>query len=1021
MAREANLATVYAAIKDGSIIEKIDSFSSEDLQPFLPLLIFASLSTYDGLSPEAFDTQDKLRSRLMGFVQCNTLVQMADVNVSKVLSELKSMSSEQGITPKGSFKYATPYDKVKTVAWALLQLSSLGNNDSAMTDSSFFGCEYPIDELVCAILTCIRKCPARFDIHLIISSMLPLSNAPELITQLLCNMGESMESVVEYLISAQFPESSPSSKQRAATLLKLMSVDRYLINRSLVRILGSHKNNALALSIMCICLDDSELLTWLLSALLKHHPIAAFIRRPRRPAVKLLHERIAEVISSLSARKGNSEDEARLAQLLGALRVVANVQLSVDESRSWALFLTRTECEDERYICMALSVLVACPQLIPAYGESDREVEESVVAFFDWLKTRLSSDCSPTLQQFFLLLSIHLHANQTTQLSKLISNVLYFKVKLDTNLLSRFRNLFLRHAMTERELAQLVSSLPVTGTLTIAHKGFLPAHCVAQLLTARSFAKHSIPIHEWLASQIVECRSPVHPTVVELIAAYASSCVPEDTNLIINEPLSEKFIQDLFIGDIVDEVLLVPRLLSFFFMLSLRSKIEKSDPSNSITYPYNLKMESRLPIRYMISVISSRPDDFQALRSPLLRVAAHFYVYMLPDANFLLYDLNVDLSTGSERSAAPLRESGMEHSLESVCAESTAEGVHRMKRLEWSSLRTQLRSREYVLNAMRLAVKREMSDPFVTSLTHVWNRIENVESVTFLEETVTALSGEKITHEMLCEQPLLLCRCKDIVFKSGPLFSCFLRLLSFYESAGRNILAHKLQTAPLSSSNRQEQKAEREELARSLIGAQNSELVQVLLEACWRFGDAEVQKLACEHIHQMFIADPVLLKLVHFQGYPVEMIPMAVRLIPSMHICLDFVHEILALADMSKRLFAVVLITELAQMYRIEHSCIRVDLVLDVLWTLCRVLPCDEIFPLLTGVVPALARILTIFPQISDDVTYVLKGISRIATSRIVVSSTVLKPASCPERRLIAEIDKVIANQGNTVSYKRYT
>uniref|UniRef100_A0A914RM56 Uncharacterized protein n=1 Tax=Parascaris equorum TaxID=6256 RepID=A0A914RM56_PAREQ len=58
---------------------------------------------------------------------------------------------------------------------------------------------------------------------------------------------------------------------------------------------------------------------------------------------------------------------------------------------------------------------------------------------------------------------------------------------------------------------------------------------------------------------------------------------------------------------------------------------------------------------------------------------------------------------------------------------------------------------------------------------------------------------------------------------------------------------------------------------------------------------------------------------------------------------------------------------------------------------------------------------LTIFPQISDDVTYVLKGISRIATSRIVVSSTVLKPASCPERRLIAEIDKVIATQDNTI------
>uniref|UniRef100_A0A914R7P5 Uncharacterized protein n=1 Tax=Parascaris equorum TaxID=6256 RepID=A0A914R7P5_PAREQ len=55
-----------------------------------------------------------------------------------------------------------------------------------------------------------------------------------------------------------------------------------------------------------------------------------------------------------------------------------------------------------------------------------------------------------------------------------------------------------------------------------------------------------ILLQEWLASQIVECRCPVHPAVVELIGAYASSCVPEDTNLIINEPLSEKFIEVFF-------------------------------------------------------------------------------------------------------------------------------------------------------------------------------------------------------------------------------------------------------------------------------------------------------------------------------------------------------------------------------------------------------------------------------------------------------------------------------------------
>ncbi|KHN74298.1 Integrator complex subunit 2 [Toxocara canis] len=765
-------------------------------------------------------------------------------------------------------------------------------------------------------------------------------------------------------------------------------------------------------------------------------------------------------------------------------------------------------------------------------------------------------------------------------------------VKLDTRALSKLRGLFLRHAITERELAQRVSSLPVTRTLSIAHKGFLPAHCVAQLLTARLFAKHSIPIHEWLESQIVECRSPVHPTVIELINAYASSCLPADGSRAVNEPLSEKFIEGLFAGDIVDEDMLVPRLLTFFFMLSLRSKIDKLDTASAFTYPYKPNMETRLPIRYMISVMSARSDDFQALRSPMLRVAAHFYSYMLPDANSLLYSVKADLTSKLERSDS-FRESEIDRFLEAISTDTTR-GVLYMERLEWSSLRTQIHLRKCVLHAMRVAIKHSMPAPFVASLTYVWNRIENVETVEFLEETVNALSGERITHEMLCDQPLLLYRCKDDVFKSGPLFSCFLRLLSFYHSAGRSILAHKLQTAsassanrqdqkaereelarsllgaqdsemvqvlleacwrfsnpevqqlacehihqmfiadpvllklvhfqgypvvmvpmavrlipsmhicldfvhemlaladmskrlfaivlitelaqqetvnalsgerithemlcdqplllyrckddvfksgPLfscflrllsfyhsagrsilahklqtasaSSANRQDQKAEREELARSLLGAQDSEMVQVLLEACWRFSNPEVQQLACEHIHQMFIADPVLLKLVHFQGYPVVMVPMAVRLIPSMHICLDFVHEMLALADMSKRLFAIVLITELAQQYRIEHSCIRVDLVLDVLWTLCRVLPCEEVFPLLPGVVPALARMMTVFPQLKDDVTYVLKGISKTATARIIASATVLKPASCPERKLIAEIDRVIAKQGD--------
>lgn len=61
----------------------------------------------------------------------------------------------------------------------------------------------------------------------------------------------------------------------------------------------------------------------------------------------------------------NDGTEATLAQLLAILRINAGIRLSYDETNSWLLFLTRTDFNDDRYIMTALSVIIACPQLIP--------------------------------------------------------------------------------------------------------------------------------------------------------------------------------------------------------------------------------------------------------------------------------------------------------------------------------------------------------------------------------------------------------------------------------------------------------------------------------------------------------------------------------------------------------------------------------------------------------------------------------------------------------------------------------
>ena len=60
---------------------------------------------------------------------------------------------------------------------------------------------------------------------------------------------------------------------------------------------------------------------------------------------------------------------------------------------------------------------------------------------------------------------------------------------------------------------------------------------------------------------------------------------------------------------------------------------------------------------------------------------------------------------------------------------------------------------------------------------------------------------------------------------------------------------------------------EREELKNALTTAQESAAVQILLEAGLSRADGHVRevKLICSYLHETFINDPNLAKLVHFQ------------------------------------------------------------------------------------------------------------------------------------------------------------
>ncbi|KAG8283054.1 Integrator complex subunit 2 [Homalodisca vitripennis] len=182
---------------------------------------------------------------------------------------------------------------------------------------------------------------------------------------------------------------------------------------------------------------------------------------------------------------------------------------------------------------------------------------------------------------------------------------------------------------------------------------------------------------------------------------------------------------------------------------------------------------------------------------------------------------------------------------------------------------------------------------------------------------------------------------------------------------------------------------EREELRTALVAAQDSCVLQILLEACLESAEdretpgqlwalREVRSIICSYLHQVFISEPSLAKLIHFQGYPRELLPVTVKGIPSMHICLDFIPELLSQPSLEKQVFAVDLVSHLSLHYALPKSMSVARLAINTLSTLVTVLSSENRAELFVPTLPALVRICEAFPPLVEDVVSLLTQVGKV-------------------------------------------
>lgn len=173
-----------------------------------------------------------------------------------------------------------------------------------------------------------------------------------------------------------------------------------------------------------------------------------------------------------------------------------------------------------------------------------------------------------------------------------------------------------------------------------------------------------------------------------------------------------------------------------------------------------------------------------------------------------------------------------------------------------------------------------------------------------------------ITDMMLVNDPLIILKLDSRTFTCSILIQMILQILSAYIIASRNYLTIESQITPMGNNKKED--------LNSLLLVQDSTILQILLEitisneksSSINQGEKEeIQTMICGFLHSQFIRNPTLIKLIHFQNYNHHLIPMLVKGVPSSHLCLEFMPELLSQSNRDKQLFAVKLGTQLIQKY----------------------------------------------------------------------------------------------------------
>lgn len=1061
-------------------IKSLERFEPLHLRPVLPCLVRTALCASVDKSPSWTKQKKDVLKILSGIEDVNSIVALLSIDFHALEQDVKKeqqLRSKVGSSHSDSvlisqlqnglaleFEHSDPARRIRLLLSEILFiLSQVKENktDFSQKQWELFDCEVYLEEVSDVLCIAYAELPSLLPITDVAEALMYVPNGAWLLCRLIANSIDSFKEVCESLVSKgeKQDEESVSGRKRMELIQTLCEMNpsealfvrslcvQYCTMPGLAVSLTLNKNNQTQQSVDTSKSETSkqsasDLVAFVSGLLLGNNVdvknwFSQFIkcgqRRGREPATSMLHvmrQRLLQQLFSILPSPGESIQESHVIEagsflrLYCALKGIATLKFTDEEMKLLLRLVTSrppiSQC-GARFISLGLCTLIACPYIIGSQ-EQERQVSE-------WIRWLIASENlfqkqagkTSSFGEMLFLIAIHFHGNHMHAISELVCSTLGMKTHVKANALARIRQIFTQEIFTEQTITSHAVTVPVTEGLNGNMAGYLPIHCIYQLLKSRAFSKYKVPIKEWIYAQICQCATPLHPLLPSLIEVYVNSILVKsaktDHN---NQPIEAQEILRLFQDRPVfkqgheKEVNLTPHLCMLYYILLYQDTLDSQRKTLLLAgravdaYPDTLM--STLPINYLIQQSQKRQDLYGGLFSSLLKLLVTQFPHLCIIEDWLEETMVRPGGTDSISPSVyrqPCTVDNFRKALEAL-PDSATEILVVLQRMLNLPAEELLPFSDDVVNCLPCILSPAVPRKVLDLTKKIWFRIHSLTPRSLRLVTVNALRPRQAnefkfsqyTETDVTVDPLIVLRCDERVFRCAPLLEIVLRILSAYTLACRVYMENHIQSNPVLDGNNQTDK-DRQELKEALLAAQESAVIQILLEYCMETEDdkkagggmlnnlQEVRSVVCSYIHQTFISEPNLAKLVHFQGYPEELLPVTVLGVPSMHICLDYIPEMLSQPQMDKQVFAIKLTSYLCCQYALPKSLSIAKLCINVMFAMIGVLDAKKRVEFFMETLPYLVRICQAFPPLCEDVTSLLIQIGRVCLSHLTSTSNI--------------------------------